>query len=68
MTLEIAQAINAVSNKVNDCMQRVDEYATIIHQQSTNSIDTSDEGLTEIAELVANLLDRVTALEGKVGM
>ena len=68
MTLEIAQAINAVSNKVNDCMQRVDKYATIIHQQSTDSIDTSDEGLTEIAELVANLLDRVTALEGKVGM
>ncbi len=68
MTLEIAQAINAVSNKVNDCMQRVDEYATIIHNQSTNSIDTSDEGITEIAELVADLLDRVAALEGKVGM
>lgn len=68
MDLQTAQAINAVSNKVNDCMKRVDDYATIIHQQSTDSIDTSDEGLTEIAEMVADLLDRVTALEGKVGM
>lgn len=67
MTLEIAQAINAVSNKVNDCMQRVDEYATIIHQQSTNSIDTTDGGVTELAEMIADLEARVAALEDKEG-
>ena len=64
MNKETAMAINAVSNKVNDCMARVDSYATMIHQQSTDSINVSDDGLTEIAELVADLLARVEALEG----
>lgn len=64
MNKETAMAINAVSNKVNDCMARVDSYATMIHQQSTDSINVSDGGLTEIAELVADLLARVEALEG----
>ena len=67
MTKEIAMAISAVSNKVNDCMSRVDAYANIIHDQSTKSIDTTDGGITELAEIIAELLDRVAALEEKVG-
>ena len=67
MTKEIAEAINAVSKKVNECMQRVDDYATGIHKVSTDSIDTTDGGLTEIADIVAELLERVEVLEGKVG-
>ena len=67
MTKEIAEAINAVSRKVNDCMARVDSYATSIHEVSTESIDTTDGGLEEIADIVADLLERVEALEGKVG-
>ena len=63
MDKETAMAINAVSNKVNDSMYRVDQYATMIHGQSTESIDTTDGGLEEIAALVAELLERVTALE-----
>ena len=67
MTLEIAQAINAVSNKVNDSMKRVDDLAQILHSASTDSINTSDGGIEELAGLVADLLDRVAILEEKVG-
>ena len=63
MDKETAMAINAVSNKVKDSMYRVDQYATMIHGQSKESIDTTDGGLEEIAALVADLLDRVEALE-----
>ena len=48
-------------------MSRVDAYANIIHDQSTKSIDTTDGGVTELAEIIAELLDRVAALEEKVG-
>ena len=67
MTKEVAAAIGAVSSKVNDCMARVDAYANIIHDQSTESIDTTDGGVTELAEIVADLLERVAELEEKVG-
>lgn len=67
MTKETAMAIGAVSNKVNDCIARLDIYATMIHGQSTESIDTTDGGLEEIAALVADLIERVTILEEKVG-
>lgn len=67
MTKEIAMAIGAVSEKVNDCVHKVDSYATNIHQQSTESIDTTDGGLVEIAAMIADLSERVEALEEKVG-
>ena len=67
MNKEIAKAIGAVSNKVNECMARVDEYATMIHGQSIESIDTTDGGLAEIAAMIADLSERVEALEEKVG-
>lgn len=67
MTKDVATAIGAVSQKVNDCVSRLDSYAVMMHGQSTESIDTTDGGLEEIAALVADLLERVTILEEKVG-
>lgn len=61
------QAIKEAKDLANEAIQRVNEYADMIHDASTRSIETSDGGITELAELVADLLERVDALEKKVG-
>lgn len=59
------RAINDVSKKVNRLIQQVDNMAVRLHQQSTDSINTSDGGIEELAAMVANLEERVAALEKK---
>lgn len=65
--IQLMQAINAVSQRVNDNANKIDNFANMLHEQSTDSIDTTDGGLEEIAALVADLIERVTILEEKVG-
>lgn len=59
------RAINDLSKKVNRLIQQVDNMAVRLHQQSTDSINTSDGGIEELAAMVANLEERVVALEKK---
>lgn len=59
------QAIKEAKDLANEAIRKVNEYADMIHDQSTASIETSDGGITELAELVADLLKRVEALEAQ---
>ena len=65
MNMETIQAIKAVSDKVNDSMKKVDDLAQLLHSQSSNSIDTTDGGVIELAAMIADLEARVAALEAK---
>ena len=67
MDIQTSQAINAVSKRVNDLASKIDDFANMLHNESTDSIDTTDGGVTELAALVADLIERVTILEEKVG-
>lgn len=65
MNMETIQAIKAVSDKVNDSMKKVDDLAQLLHSQSSDSIDTTDGGVVELAAMIADLEARVAALEAK---
>ena len=42
--IQLMQAINAVSQRVNDNANKIDNFANMLHEQSTDSIDTTDGG------------------------
>lgn len=50
MTQEIAKAINAVSKKVNDVNQRLDEFFGVLHKKNAEAIEDTEMALTEFYE------------------
>ena len=60
------QEILVLKKRLNFAEKKLSDFADTLHHESTESIDTTDGGLEEIAELVAELLERVEALEGGV--
>ena len=66
MDKQTIQSFRVVKERLNIDEKRISDFADALHSASTESIDTTDGGLEEIAELVAELLERVEALEGGV--
>lgn len=70
MTREVLKAINAVSRKVNELAQRLDEYHGKRYEENAENIDVNSGGIDDLAETTdvsASALDElaeyVAALE-----
>ena len=66
MDKQTREEIYVLKERLNFAEKKLSDFADVLHNKSTESIDTTDGGLEEIAELVAELLERVEALEGGV--
>lgn len=52
MDKDTAKAINALSNKVNDVIERMDKYFSDKHIENKTSIEDTDMAVMELAQLI----------------
>lgn len=62
MDAEVAKAINNVSKRLNEVESRLDQFFMEKHNESTKSIETTDGGLVEVADLVSAHDDAIVEL------
>ena len=60
---EIFQAINEVSNKVNDLSVRLDEYIRSLDEATNNRVTIAADGLDSLADDVAQNQEAILALQ-----
>ncbi len=58
-TKQIYQAINAISNKINDIASRLDSFSQMVNRLA----EENSEGEFDLADYIADLETRVEALE-----
>ena len=61
---EIYQAINEVSNKVNDLSVRLDKYIRRLDEATNNRVTITADGLDSLADDVAQHQEAILALQG----
>lgn len=61
---EIYQAINEVSNKVNDLSLRLDEYIRRLNKATNDRVTITADGLDSLADNVAQHQEAILALQG----
>ena len=59
MNEETAKAINALSNKVNDMIERLDNFLVDKHNENKQSIEDTDMAVMELAELISKEEEKV---------
>ena len=71
-TTQIMQAINAVSQRVNDLSQRMDAHFGAAHKENAENIDTNATGIDDLAgmiemqnEALNDLATAVAEMEGE---
>ena len=78
MTREVMQEIAALWGKINDMSKQMSDFSDMLHKDSKNGISGNEEGLldiadvasensdcvVELAEMISNLEERTSALEG----
>ena len=60
---EIFQAINEVSNKVNDLSVRLDAYIHRLDEATSNRVTITADGLDSLADDVAHHQEAILALQ-----
>ena len=60
---EIYQAINEVSNKVNDLSVRLDDYIRRLYEATNNQVTITADGLDSSADDVAQHQEAILALQ-----
>ena len=72
------QEISALWDKINDISKQLSDFSDMLHKDSKNGISGNEEGLldvadvasgnsdciVELAEMISNLEERTSALEG----
>ena len=53
MDMETAKAINNLSKKVNEMIERLDNYFADKHNENKSSIEDTDMAVMELAELIS---------------
>lgn len=63
MNQEVLKAINAVSKRLTEVEQKLDQYFLEKHEANSNSIVDTDAAVMELAELISTMTESKTEEE-----